>query len=82
MDSSELETPKPYDGFHTYAVEVVPGSIDFFFDNTKYHTVFTDRQAGKAKTIRSASRTASCRLHPGRRVGRRVSMILFFRGNS
>jgi beta-glucanase (GH16 family) len=40
-DSSTMETPKPYAGFHTYAVEWTPDRIDFFFDHQKYHTVMT-----------------------------------------
>jgi len=45
-DGGELETPRPYDGFHIYAVEWSPEQIDFFFDSKKYHTVLIDK-AGK-----------------------------------
>jgi beta-glucanase (GH16 family) len=32
-------TTRPFDDFHIYAVEWYPDRIDFFFDDTKYHTV-------------------------------------------
>lgn len=37
--------PKPYEGFHIYAIEWYPDRIDFYFDSTKYHT-FTIDSAG------------------------------------
>jgi beta-glucanase (GH16 family) len=46
-DGNKLETDKPYDDFHVYAVEWYPDRIDFFFDNKKYHTVPLDK-AGKS----------------------------------
>lgn len=33
---------RPFDGFHTYAVQWTADRIDFFFDDQKYHTVKTD----------------------------------------
>jgi beta-glucanase (GH16 family) len=42
-DSGVMETAKPYDGFHVYAIEWTPDRIDFYFDSHKYHTVFTDK---------------------------------------
>jgi beta-glucanase (GH16 family) len=44
-DGGTLETYKPYDDFHIYAIEWYPDLIDFFFDSKKYHTVLLD-QAG------------------------------------
>lgn len=34
-----FETNRPFDDFHVYAVEWYPDRLDFFFDDTKYHTV-------------------------------------------
>lgn len=45
-DPGKIEAEKPYDDFHIYAVEWFADRIDFFFDNTKYSTVHTDK-AGK-----------------------------------
>ena len=42
-DGGKLETDKPYDDFHIYAVDWHPDRIDFFFDSKKYHTVFLDK---------------------------------------
>jgi len=42
-DGGTMETIKPYDDFHIYAVEWTPDRIDFFFDNKKYHTVRLDK---------------------------------------
>ena len=47
-DSGTMETPKPYEGFHVYAVEWYPDRMDFFFDKKKYHTVLLDK-AGKGE---------------------------------
>lgn len=38
-------TPRPYDGFHRYAIEWTPERIDFYFDEHKYHSVSVS-QAG------------------------------------
>jgi beta-glucanase (GH16 family) len=35
---SALKVDRPWDDFHTYAVEWTPEKMDFYFDNTKYHT--------------------------------------------
>jgi len=35
---SKLKTDKPYESFHTYAVEWTPERMDFFFDEHKYFT--------------------------------------------
>lgn len=35
----KLDTPRPFDDFHIYAVEWYPDRIDFYFDDKKYHTV-------------------------------------------
>jgi beta-glucanase (GH16 family) len=45
-DQGILETIRPYDNFHIYAVEWRPDRIDFYFDSTKYHTALLDK-AGK-----------------------------------
>jgi beta-glucanase (GH16 family) len=42
-DGGKLETAKPYDAFHLYAIEWSPDRIDFFFDSRKYHTVLLDK---------------------------------------
>ncbi len=47
-DSGTMETAKPNDDFHIYAVEWYPDRIDFFFDSKKYHTVLIDK-AGKGE---------------------------------
>ena len=42
-NGSKTETPTPpADDFHIYAVEWFPDRIDFFYDQTKYHTVILD----------------------------------------
>jgi len=35
---SKIKADKPYDSFHTYAVEWTPERMDFFFDEHKYFT--------------------------------------------
>ena len=35
---SKIKTDKPYESFHTYAVEWTPEKMDFFFDEHKYFT--------------------------------------------
>ncbi len=53
QDSGNIRTPRPFDGFHTYAVEWNPDRIDFFFDQKKYHTVRLDKAgAGAENTFR------------------------------
>jgi beta-glucanase (GH16 family) len=47
-DGGTMETAKPYEDFHIYAVEWYPDRIDFFFDSKKYHTVLIDK-AGKGE---------------------------------
>jgi beta-glucanase (GH16 family) len=47
-DGGRLEATRPYDDFHTYAVEWYPDRVDFYFDNRKYHTVLVDK-AGKGE---------------------------------
>jgi len=42
-DGGTMETAKPYEDFHIYAVEWYPDRIDFFFDSNKYHTVPLDK---------------------------------------
>jgi beta-glucanase (GH16 family) len=42
-DTSIMNTAKPYEKFHVYAIEWTPDRIDLFFDHTKYHTVFIDK---------------------------------------
>jgi beta-glucanase (GH16 family) len=37
-DGGKLQTDRPYDGFHVYAVEWYPDRIDFYFDQQKYHS--------------------------------------------
>lgn len=44
----EIRTSKPYDDFHVYAIEWNEDRIDFFFDQTKYHTFKIDK-AGEGK---------------------------------
>lgn len=41
-NGGRLDTSRPSDDFHVYAVEWYANRIDFFFDNTKYRTVFID----------------------------------------
>lgn len=36
--SGQIKTEKPFDDFHIYAIEWFIDRIDFFFDDTKYHT--------------------------------------------
>ena len=38
-DGGMLQTNRPFDDFHVYAIEWTPDRIDFFYDTTKYHTV-------------------------------------------
>jgi len=45
-DHGKLSTEKPYADFHIYAIEWFEDRIDFFFDDTKFHT-FTIDKAGK-----------------------------------
>jgi beta-glucanase (GH16 family) len=42
-DGGKLETDQPWANYHIYAVEWTSTQIDFFFDDTKYHTVRTDK---------------------------------------
>ena len=42
---SKIETDKPYESFHTYAVEWTPEKMDFFFDENKYFT-FSNEHTG------------------------------------
>lgn len=41
-NGSKIETEKPYDDFHVYAMEWREDRIDFFFDETKYHSFNID----------------------------------------
>ena len=34
-----LETERPFDDFHVYAIEWTPNKIDFYFDKQQYHSV-------------------------------------------
>ena len=45
-DGGKIQTEAPYDDFHIYAIERYPDRIDFFFDETKYHSFEIDK-AGK-----------------------------------
>ncbi len=47
-DGGRLETEKPSDDFHVYAIEWYPDRVDIFFDGKKYHTVLTDK-AGRGE---------------------------------
>jgi len=38
-DGGTLQTNRPFEDFHVYALEWTPERIDFFYDTTKYHTV-------------------------------------------
>jgi beta-glucanase (GH16 family) len=42
-DGGKLETNRPWDDYHIYAVEWTPERMDFYFDQTKYHTVLVDK---------------------------------------
>jgi beta-glucanase (GH16 family) len=42
-DGGKIETDRPFDDFHIYAIEWDPERIDFFFDDKKYHTVLLDK---------------------------------------
>ena len=48
MDGDKLQEESPYDVFHLYAIEWYEDHIDFFFDETKYHTFIIDK-AGKGE---------------------------------
>jgi beta-glucanase (GH16 family) len=37
-NGGKIHTEKPYADFHIYAIEWFPDRVDFFFDDTKYHT--------------------------------------------
>jgi beta-glucanase (GH16 family) len=45
---SKLKVDRPFDDFHVYAVEWFPDHMDFYFDQTKYHT-FAIEQADNGK---------------------------------
>jgi len=47
-DGGKIQTEAPYDGFHIYAMDWYPDRIDFFFDETKYHS-FTIDKAGEGE---------------------------------
>jgi beta-glucanase (GH16 family) len=47
-EGGKLETTKPSDDFHIYAIEWYSDRIDFFFDSTKYKTFLVDK-AGKGE---------------------------------
>jgi beta-glucanase (GH16 family) len=42
-DGGKLETDKPSDDFHVYAIEWYTNRVDFFFDSKKYHTVLIEK---------------------------------------
>jgi beta-glucanase (GH16 family) len=42
-DGGMLETNRPWDDYHIYALEWTPERMDFYFDQTKYHTVLVDK---------------------------------------
>jgi beta-glucanase (GH16 family) len=42
-DGGKLETNRPWDDYHIYALEWTPERMDFYFDQTKYHTVLVDK---------------------------------------
>jgi len=42
---AKIKTPKPYEGFHVYAVEWTGERMDFFFDDQKYFT-FENEHSG------------------------------------
>jgi len=48
-DGGKIETEKPFDDFHIYAIEWHPDRVDFFFDSTKYHTVLVDKAGSGAE---------------------------------
>jgi len=49
----KLDTPKPFADFHVYAVEWFPDRMDFYFDQTKYHTFrIADAGAGADNPFR------------------------------
>ena len=41
-NGGKLTAPAPYDDFHLYAIEWFADRMDFYFDDTKYHTVKLD----------------------------------------
>jgi beta-glucanase (GH16 family) len=43
MNHKQFTTAKPYNDFHTYAIEWFPDRIDFYFDNTKFQTALLDK---------------------------------------
>jgi beta-glucanase (GH16 family) len=47
-NGGKWKTEKPYEGFHVYAIEWNEERIDFFFDETKYHT-FPLKKADQGK---------------------------------
>ncbi len=47
-DGGKLQTPKPADDFHLYAVEWDATKIDFFFDRKKYRSVLLDKAGAGA----------------------------------
>lgn len=48
MDGDKLIEESPYNDFHLYAIEWYEDHIDFFFDESKYHTFIIDK-AGKGE---------------------------------
>jgi len=42
-DGGKLKTDKSFSGFHVYAIEWFEDRIDFFFDQTQYHTFIVDK---------------------------------------
>ena len=42
-DGGNLQTDRPYEEFHVYAIEWHEDRIDFFFDKTKYHAFVIDK---------------------------------------
>lgn len=47
-NQGKIQTGKPYDDFHVYAIEWSKDHINFFFDDKKYHTVNLN-EAGSGK---------------------------------
>jgi beta-glucanase (GH16 family) len=48
-DQGRFEKAGLYDDFHVYAVEWSPDKIDFYLDDTKYHTCLIDKAGTSAK---------------------------------